>query len=609
MDFSTSTLAVKSLQRRKPSLSARTQTIASELLPLITQTNNLQSKQVLTPSQSQLVRSSIIGLLSIGSDSDSDSRGGEHSKDDGKEEETENVMAQGKREQRLRWEPLAVGFHLAAAYLEHLVSIQSRARHEHEPQVYMDGPRVPSLVSHVKHEEEGDVDIDVHVGIGIHVAGSAAASNRPEETKEEMDDLQSFCQTVQAMCLRHLEHDEPRVRTLVAKVVGEYTCLATTAQARHDIIDSAQIFFLHDTITSSLYLHLTQGRDPIIANTTESSNDTNPTVSSHEETTTTTSTSMNPLKKYSTTSTGALDDTTGWRALETNLYGLCSFIRASSFHYFAWRGGADLEKLLQAVNTCCIDHINRHVRAAGLALLEQLVHASRASFASSSSSSSSSSTMTTTTTTLTGTIRSATGQQVEEYGTIMKALVDSNSTMRRIIVKVLKTSLADNWSQVRMAASVLCRVFYTTLLDYRDFNQEIENMVDTELWFTSTFPHLLPRMCLNRFYLAQGVKLYSHETWRILLTRLHPSSPDGSQDPERNIDGEEGMALVGNFAGPVCRYYIQMCDADNHVVREGACQAVAELANKLGTRKEYCDFLAPFVPALLQVSFCFDIVD
>jgi hypothetical protein len=576
MDFSTSTLALKSLQRRKPSLSAKTQAIGSALLPLITQTNNIQSKEALTPSHSKLLRHSILDLLSIGSDGDTE-----------EEADVTCTSAEEKREQRIRWEPLAVGFHLSAVYLEHLVSVntQSLARPDDEPKVYMDGPRVPSLVTHAAKD-------------GVKISNPAGSSepeattlNQKECSPMETSDLQSlknFCQRVQGMCLRHLEHDEPRVRTLVAKVVGEYTRLATTAQARN-VIDSAQIFYLHDTITSSLYRHLTQGRDPITTTTTATA-----TAATASDTVNSPSDEAKPLTKYSTTSTGALDDTTGWRALETNLYGLCSFIRASSFHYFAWRGGAELEQLLQAVETSCIDHINRHVRAAGLALLEQLVHASRASFA---------------------TTRSQTSAQPQpqqqapgEEETIMKALVDSDSNMRRIIVKVLKISLADNWSQVRMAASVLCRVFYTTLLDYRDFyfTTTATPTVDTESWFTSTFPPLLPRMCLNRFYLAQGVKLYSHETWRILLTRLRPSPNDGSQDPEGNIDGEQGMALVANYAGPVCRYYVQMCDADNHVVREGACQAVAELANKLGTRKEYCDFLAPFVPVLLQVSFRLD---
>jgi hypothetical protein len=43
-----------------------------------------------------------------------------------------------------------------------------------------------------------------------------------------------------------------------------------------------------------------------------------------------------------------------------------------------------------------------------------------------------------------------------------------------------------------------------------------------------------------------------------------------------------------------------MCDADNHVVREAACQAVAELATKLGTSPQYQEKLQPYVHVLLQ---------
>lgn len=31
------------------------------------------------------------------------------------------------------------------------------------------------------------------------------------------------------------------------------------------------------------------------------------------------------------------------------------------------------------------------------------------------------------------------------------------------------------------------------------------------------FPILLPGMCLNRYYVAEGVRLYSQETWRLVM--------------------------------------------------------------------------------------------
>lgn len=130
-----------------------------------------------------------------------------------------------------------------------------------------------------------------------------------------------------------------------------------------------------------------------------------------------------------------------------------------------------------------------------------------------------------------------------------------------------------------MAASVLCR---TLLL-------QVVASSDDAILQTHIYPQLLPRMCLNRFYLAQGVKLYSQETWKILFG-----------------GGNKGPQMVAQYAGAVSRYYAKMADADNHCVREAACQAIAELAEKIGTSPDYKQFLAPHVPLLLQaLVMCF----
>ena len=118
-------------------------------------------------------------------------------------------------------------------------------------------------------------------------------------------------------------------------------------------------------------------------------------------------------------------------------------------------------------------------------------------------------------------------------------------------------------------------------------------------------PMLLPRMCLNRFYLAQGVKLYSQETWRLVFGP-HPSSsaahPDeGALHSSEGTRGGGGLGAVARNAAPLCRYYSKMCDADNHAVREAACQGVAELAQKVGRHPIYAECLSPYVTMLLQV--------
>jgi len=252
--------------------------------------------------------------------------------------------------------------------------------------------------------------------------------------------------------------------------------------------------------------------------------------------------------KKSKSSEGALDDTTGWRALETHLHALAAFVDGCGGAYVTEEDGVRDEKLLAALESCCNDHVNRHIRAAGIAVLDRMVLSVSAA---------------------------------EEDS----VLTDPGSDLRRVIMAVLKEMLADNWSQVRMAASVLCRTFLLALI-----RTENEDGEDDAL--DGLYPILIPRMCLNRFYLAQGVKLYSHDTWKMVF-------PPGS--PRRS-----GLQKVASCAGAVCRYYCKMCDADNHVVREGACQAVAELASKIGTHPDLSESLSPYVPALLQsLLLCF----
>ena len=82
----------------------------------------------------------------------------------------------------------------------------------------------------------------------------------------------------------------------------------------------------------------------------------------------------------------------------------------------------------------------------------------------------------------------------------------------------------------------------------------------------------------------------SHETWRIFF-----------QNQEKS-----GIGRVVQHLPAVCRYYVKMCDADNHVVREAACQAIAELAVRLGDHEDYNTRLQPHVDMLLQaLLMCF----
>lgn len=72
----------------------------------------------------------------------------------------------------------------------------------------------------------------------------------------------------------------------------------------------------------------------------------------------------------------------------------------------------------------------------------------------------------------------------------------------------------------------------------------------------------LPVLTTNRYYLADGVKLFSQETWRMFM-------------------GEAGREMVGKYAQDVTDYYCMASELDNHCVRESACHSIAEMAEKV----------------------------
>eukprot|EP00536_Pseudo-nitzschia_multiseries_P013299 jgi/Psemu1/261270/estExt_Genewise1Plus.C_5580017 len=399
-----------------------------------------------------------------------------------------------------RWEGLAVGLLLGTEILVKAAAAQGR-------EVYIDGPRVPAAAEEKKvAEEEEEED---------------AITGRVY-TIEQVSELATI---LYEATLKHLEHSEPRIRTLVARAVGAHATWSVGKEiSEHHKVERDAI---HEQIIRSVNEHIQQGRDE--------------------------------SEKYSKSSTGALDDTTGWRALETNWQCLACWIASLGSNYYEHlvTGGGDdngddngssssdknnaaMDLLLQNLEYSAVTHVNRHVRAAAIAVLEQLIVAA--------------------------------GNDTAYWSYL------ESGGLRTTTVSILKAGLADNWSQVRMAASVLNRVFWSTLQETCRFPTEnLERL----------YPLLVPRMCLNRFYLAQGVKLYSHQTWKLVF----PAN---------------GVGVVAQTIAPVVRYYVKMCDADNHVVREAACQAVAELAVKIGSDDTTAPVLQPHVPVLLQaLLMCF----
>ncbi|MCL4127138.1 UNVERIFIED_CONTAM: hypothetical protein GTU68_045495, partial [Idotea baltica] len=219
-------------------------------------------------------------------------------------------------------------------------------------------------------------------------------------------------------------------------------------------------------------------------------------------------------------------DTAGWRNLETSMKCLESMIKGCGDKFIPFID----QELLELLFTTLV-HTNRFVRETGFTVCAALVSCG------------------------------VTEGEDPIQGNPMIVYGDQ-------LAKRLAQGLADNWSQVRLAASEASRKFLVTLpIAARE----------------KFFPYLLPRICLNRYYVAEGVRLYSQETWR-------------------QITGSEGRTLVQKYIDDVVPYYVEATEADNHAVREAACECIAELALKIPENA-----VRPHVASLLQgLKVCFN---
>lgn len=578
MDFSTVDRALASLSRRRPLLPPESISISNRLSELLrdAEKNDATNDGGGGIADSAEYVSLTLKLIRWG----------------------EQEVAEGSTTER--WEPSAVGMLLAADYLEHRASELLEERRSKDKSagnndegcdsdddgdddegtglgtggggVYADGPRIPQTRAVARASNPGVAPPTSAPPVTVGVAPSSAVPPvRRRNPHVWRPDSPAFAllAALPSLVEARVEHREPRVRSLVARVVGAHARLVTSLadlgggeEELRAAVASAQLGrrSVHSSILRSLQSHLAM-KEP--------------------------SRSENPSKA----SDGALDDTTGWRALETNLHALAAYIDGcvgrgvgsypvEEMQLLALEGaeeaGDDGRWFLEGLTHCCVVHVNRHVRAAAAAVLGTIVKVCMKC----------------------------------ENDVAARLLVDFDSPLRNTLKASLKANLQDNWSQVCMAGSVLCRRYVRSVLRIRRRQEKEEGANNGEedgeestlfedAIGSDLVPILLPRMCLNRFYLAQGVKLYSQDTWRIIFSAAAGATETAPR-------GGGGVGAVARCAAPVCRYYSKMCDADNHAVREAACQGVAELAQKIGRHPEFAECLAPYVPTLLQaLLMCF----
>ena len=218
-------------------------------------------------------------------------------------------------------------------------------------------------------------------------------------------------------------------------------------------------------------------------------------------------------------------DTAGWGNLETNMKALeCIIINTGS--NFDECIDSDLLDLVFS----SLDHTNRFVRETGYMVCGALVSIHPLD------------------------------EAAENKGQIW--------TVGQRFANALETGLADNWSQVRMAACCATRAFLLGI---------------PESGRNEFYPQILPPLCLNRYYIAEGVRLHCQATWRMLFS-------------------VSGVTAVEQHLPTIVPFYVKQAEADNHAVREAACACIAELATKVGT-----DPVKVYVPDLIQgLLVCFE---
>ncbi|VEL11690.1 unnamed protein product [Protopolystoma xenopodis] len=217
-----------------------------------------------------------------------------------------------------------------------------------------------------------------------------------------------------------------------------------------------------------------------------------------------------------------LHDTAGWKHLETWMKCLQSLIAGLGPERFKQIQDPELLDIIFKA----VAHTNRFVRETGYDLLQ--IHTENLGY----------------------------------HGSNKNCVSKGESDFIRIS-KQISAGLSDNWSQVRMAASRAARMFFSV-------------PPPSGFSFTDVYPILLPPICLNRYYIAEGVRLYSQETWKL-------------------VTNGKGKQLLESCLEQALNFYILQSDADNHAVREAACASIAEAGCKLNR-----ELLRPHISCLLE---------
>lgn len=362
-----------------------------------------------------------------------------------------------------------------------------------------------------------------------------------------------------------LDHKEPRVRGHCAsfiRTLSEYCCCCLSMDGDTDTTTGMDLFM-------SMLKHLLQRTQTY-------------------------------FKRVDTTRPAALgnvssiplDDTTGWQALESyinalhELLGGCvsnSNMRRQIIALFrcykyeddcdiedGFEGGKygyesdeDLARLaLYVLLSGASKHINRYVRESSHKFIRLLLEIYSNEI--SSTSSPPPPMCAASTTTFSSSFSSSISSSSSSSSVISSVIpqIHTPFDVMQLVADALNLGLADNWSQIRHAAILSTRSFLT----YHSTDEARRPFISK----------LLPRLCLNRFYAAEGVKAASHETWRAVM-------------------GMRGREMYAQCVADAVEYYVDASKANNHMISEAACHSMAEMSAKVDRSA-----VQPYVPQMLE---------
>lgn len=208
-------------------------------------------------------------------------------------------------------------------------------------------------------------------------------------------------------------------------------------------------------------------------------------------------------------------DTAGWGTLETDVSCLQQIVEKCGAQ-FAPRLDSQGE-VLELLCTCAL-HMNRFVRGIAFRAIDAVINSLHKA-----------------------------GSREDELEVCTELLLDSVAQSSDLVAR-LGSGLCDEWANVRMEASVALRTFLISL----QTSERRQHFYD----------ELLPKLCVNRYYVAVGVASYTRDTWRLIM-------------------GDQGKETVTRWLPSLVPFYIMQTKVANSEARDAAAKCIGELAARV----------------------------